>query len=171
MKITPDENLTQALVTLADAPTATQQAMQQAAIESVSSTWTQALAAASGTTAERRMLVDGASSEIGPTSITLIAGAGGPLSGGLDSWPAIEFGMDPVQIVAPNRRKKIRITGSGREMTVATRVWVGKNLKPRNDDGYVIFPTVRKHGPEFVAAWIRGLISHWVGTPFDVYKG
>ena len=171
MKITPDENLTQALVAMSNAPAATQQAMQQAAIDAVSSTWTQQLAASAGTAAEQRMLVNEAGSDIGPTSITLVAGAGGPLSGGLENWPAIEFGMTPVQIIAPTRRRKIRIAGSGREATVAARIWVGKNLKPRNDEGYVVFPTVRKHGPEFVAAWIRGLISHWVGTPFDVYKG
>lgn len=170
MKITPDENLTAALFAMSRAAEATQQAMQQAAVEKVTATWSTALASAAGTAQEQRMLADGSRAEIMPLRITLLAGSGGPLSGGLEDWPAIEYGMTPVQIIAPNRQKTIRIAGSGREMKTKATVWVGKNLRPRNDDGYVIFPTVRTHGPEFVAAWIHGLISHWRGTPFDVHK-
>lgn len=173
MKITPGPELGEAIAALNSAIGSTKDAMAERATQEVDAAWKPALASAAGTNPERRLLVDGASSQIGPASIDLTAGAGGPLSGGLtsDGWAAIEFGMDPKQIEAPNRRKKIRIAGSGREMVVATRIWVGKNLRARNPDGYVIFPTVRQHGPRFVAAWIYGLISKWVGTPFEVRKG
>lgn len=172
MKI-DDSELTQVLLALHDASQSTQDAMQRSAVEAVSGTWGPALASAAGTNVERRLLADGSFATIGPASIDLHAGAGGPLSGGLNEhmWPAVEYGMDPVQIIAPNRTKTIRVAGSGREMRLASRVWVGKNLKRRNDEGYVIFPTVRKHGPRFVAAWIYGLIRVWEGTPFEVRKG
>lgn len=170
MKVKANANLERAIFALEEAQSGTKEAMRQRAVEAIDRAWSPALAAASGTTPERRVLASGASSSVGPGSMQLVAGAGGPLSGGLtsDGWAALEFGMTPVQSTTTKRRKKIRIAGSGRPMVVATTIWVGRNLKARNELGYVIFPTVRKHGPRFVAAWIYGLIDKWVGTEFDV---
>lgn len=173
VKIKADDQLARAIFALDDAATSTQDAMRQSAAESIDRVWSPALASAAGTSPERKLLATGAGSSVEAGRMTLIAGNGPTLTGGLteDGWYAIEFGMTPVQIYSPNRRKKIRIAGSGREMSVQTRIWVGRNLRARNELGYVIFPTIRQHGPRFVAAWIYGLIGKWRGTPFDVKKG
>lgn len=161
-------DLLRAQLALARAKGETRKTMQDSARDAVEATWSSALASAAGTRPEQRMLVDEASASMDLGSMSLFAAVGGPLSGGLDNWAAIEFGMEPKQIIAPNRRKTIRIAGTGREIQVATQIWVGRNLKARNDQGYVVFPTIRQHGPRFVAAWIYGLINAWRGTPFDI---
>lgn len=173
MRVVPQPNVAEALGTLQKASTETQESMRARVAEAVDTAWLPALASAAGTQLERRLLVEGAGAQVGLSTMTLVAGNGGPLSGGLteDSWYAGELGMTPVEIVAPNRRKTIRISGSGREIRVQSRVWVGRNLRPRNEDGYVIFPTVRTHGPRFVAAWIYGLIDVYAGSQFDTRKG
>ena len=161
-------DLLDAQIAMARAKGETREAMRNSARDAVEGTWIPALASAAGTQPEQRMLVDEASASVDLGSMTLTAAVGGPLSGGLGNWAAIEYGMDPQQITAPNRRKTLRIAGSGRPIRVATQIWVGRNLRPRNDDGYVVFPTIRQHGPRFVAAWIHGLIDTWRGSPFDI---
>jgi len=171
VKIVSSPELEHALATLHRASSGTQDAMRQNAIDAVNRTWGPALASAAGTAAERKLLATGASADVDAGSMTLHAAKGPALTGGLanDGWAAIELGMDPKRIEAPNRRKTITL--NGRPFRARTFVWVGRNLKPRNPDGYVIFPTVRKHGPRFVAAWIYGLIDVFRGSPFDIRKG
>lgn len=164
LKVEVDPNLARALDALASAESGTQDAMRQAADEAITATWQPALIAAASTSPERKMIATGATADVTPAGFVLTAG-NGALSGGLGEnggdWAAIEYGMTPVQITTTKRRKKIRIAGSGREMTVATSIWVGKNLRPRNSEGYVAMPTVRQHAPEFVAAWVYGLIGQF----------
>lgn len=161
IKVEVDPNLARALLALARAQSGTQEAMRQAADEKISATWQPALLAAASTTPEQRMIANGSSAEVTPAGFVLEAGQGGPLSGGLREPWGIEYGMDPVQITTTKRRKTIRIAGSGRPMPMVAPIWVGKNLRPRNPDGYVAMPTVRKHAPQFVAAWVEGLIGQF----------
>lgn len=179
MRVEVDANLARALTSLSAAEGGTAEAMRASAAEKIGGTWEQALIAGSSTKPERRLIAGAAGryTEVGMSEFTLFAGMGGPLSGGLGSgnkdWTGVEFGMTPVQITAPNRRKKIRIAGSGREMSVVTRVWVGKNFRPRNPKGYVALPAARKVGPEYVAAWVYGLIGQFDsvdGTALDIVK-
>jgi len=165
------EDMKRALDTLQAADAGTQEAMRESSRLAVSTTWTGALASATGTKPEQRMLVDGSTVDIHDDGFTVTAGMGGPLSGGLtnDHWPAIEFGMTPKQVTS-SRRKTVRIAGTGRTMQTSYLVWVGMNLRDRNPDGYVILPTLREHGPRFVAAWVYGLIDLLRGGPLDIKK-
>lgn len=175
LKIQVDDNLARALSALANAERGTQEAMRQAAAAEINKVWSPALLSKSSTPAERKLLAGGSSAEVTPAGFTLTAGAGTALSGGLtgDSWAAIEFGMTPKQIVAKNRQRTIRIAGSGRQLRIASTIWVGRNLPSRRRDGRVVFPTARTHGPQFVEAWIKGLIGQFTqvdGTALDVKK-
>lgn len=179
MRVEVDANLARALTSLSGAESGTQDAMRASAAEKIGATWEPALIAGSSTTLERRLIAHGAGrwTEVGLSEFTVFAGMGDPVSGGLGTggrdWTGVEFGMTPVQRSNTKRRKRIRIAGSGREMSVATQVWVGKNLKPRNPRGYVALPAARKHGPEFVAAWVYGLIGQFDavdGTALDIVK-
>ena len=179
MRVEVDANLARALTSLSAAESGTQEAMRAAAAEKIGGTWEQALIAGASTKLERRIIASGAGryTEVGMAEFTLFAGMGDPVSGGLGTegrdWTGVEFGMTPVQLSNTKRRKKIRIAGSGREMSVATQIWVGKNLRPRNPKGYVALPAARKHGPEFVAAWVYGLIGQFDsvdGTALDIVK-
>lgn len=172
IKVEADENLGRVLAVLARAESGTQEAMREEAANEVDQTWDTALLAAASTDAERRILASGADAEIGPASINLFAAFGpASLSGGAteEHWAAFEFGMTPEQRIT-KRRKKLRVLGSGREINSTPLIWVGRNLRPRNPQGYVIFPVIRQHGPEFVAAWIRGLINVFRGAPVDIEK-
>lgn len=172
LKVKVDDTLGHALLTLGRAETATQEAMREAASERIGRVWRPALAAQATLKADKKMLVSNASQTVGLSSFRLDAANGPALSGGLtpEQWPALEFGMNMKQIYAPNRRKKIRIAGSGREMTTVAKVWVGRNLKPRLKQGYVVMPTIRNYGPTFVAAWVVGLIGQFRGSPLDIKK-
>lgn len=156
-----------------NATQATQEAALSEAESEIDKTWVSALTAHAGTELEQRMIVDGARADmLGPSSFELVAGIGGPVSGGLgtgsDDWAAAEFGMDPKQIDAPTRRKTMIL--NGRPFRARTTIWVGKNLKPRNPDGYVAMPTIRERGPRYVAAMIRGLINVLRGGPVEIQK-
>lgn len=175
LRIQADDELVRALASLERAQQGTQEAMREAADEKIDATWKQQLNVAAGTELERRIMVDGADSTVDNLSFTLWAGIGDPVSGGLGSgprdWPGVEFGMVPYDSYDTKRRKTIRIAGSGTVMKVATKITIGKNLRTRNPDGYVAFPTIRKHVPTFVAAWVHGLISQFDdvnGTALDI---
>lgn len=177
MRVEVDDNLGRALTSLAAAEAGTQEAMRAEAAAEIGRVWSPALISASGNALERKILATGARADVTPQGFTLTAGVGPAASGGLgqedDDWVPVEFGMNPQRIQAPNRRKSIRIAGSGRPMRVASMVWVGKNLRPRNRDGYVVLPTARKRVPEFVAAWVRGLIKQFApvdGTALEIRK-
>jgi hypothetical protein len=179
MRVEVDANLARALTSLSAAESGTAEAMRASAAEKIGATWQSALIAGSTTKPERRLIAGGASryTEVGLSEFTLFAGMGGPLSGGLGAgnkdWAGVEFGMTPFQSFNTKRRKRVRIAGSGREMTVATRIWVGKNLRPRNPRGYVALPAARTHGPDYVAAWVYGLIGQFDsvdGTALDIVK-
>lgn len=161
LRVEVDANLARALASLQRATGGTQEAMRESADAAITGTWGRAVMSEASTRAERKLLATGADADVGPSSFTLYAGIGPTLSGGLENWPAIEYGMEPRQVQAPRRRRTIRIAGSGRPMRVVTQVWVGRNLRPRNPDGYAVFPAARKHGPKFVASWVEGLISQF----------
>lgn len=178
MRVEVDANLARALTSLAGAAAGTQEAMRAKAAEKIRGTWQSALISGSSTKPERKLIATGASADVQPAGFTLTAAQGPSLSGGLGQtdkdWTAVEFGMTPVQITNSKRRKKIRIAGSGREVSTVTKIWVGKNLRPRNAKGYVALPATRKYGPQYVAAWVYGLIGQFDpvdGSALDIEKG
>lgn len=174
LKVTPDQAMFDALTTLRRADAETQDSARQAGAVAAEKSWSESLHTAAGTTPETRILADGAIATTDSDVSLTLGAAYGParLSGGATEaqWHAFEYGMDAKRIVAPNRRKTLTIAGTGRKMRVAMQVWVGKNLKPRNGKGYVIMPTVRRLGPQYVAAWIYAVIDVFRGTPFEIEK-
>lgn len=165
LKLEVDDNLARALIALDQAEAGTADAMRASADAEIDKTWSTALMNAAGTTLERRMIADGADADVENVGFTLWAGLGGPVSGGLGrqdrDWAGVEFGMTPFQSFDTKRRRTIRIAGTGTVQKVATGVWVGRNLKPRNAQGYVAMPTVRKYVPQYVASWVHGLIGQF----------
>lgn len=176
LRIQPDANLIGVIAAFERATAETQNAMRDAAEAKIEGTWRAALLSKASTELEERIIVDGADSDVEGVGFALWAGIGGPVSGGYGSgagdWAGVEYGMTPVQTYETKRRKTIRIAGSGREMKVATQIWVGKNLRPRNEDGYVGMPAVREHVPQYVASWVHGLIGVLAGVDgIDIVRG
>lgn len=173
IRVEVDQELGRLLNTLRHAESGTQEAAQAEAEAEIGATWVAALNTHAGTDLEQRMIVDGARADMLPgAGFELAAGLGGPVSGGLgtgdDDWVGAEFGMTPKRIDAPTRRKTMIL--NGRPFAARTLVWVGKNFRPRNPDGYVAMPTIRDRGPQYVAAWVRGLINVLRGGPFEIQK-
>lgn len=108
------------------------------AVEAEADLWPRALAAAASTAAERRLIATGGRVEVTGEGVTLLAGLGPALSGGLGvggrGAGAIEYGSTVRQVTAPRRR-----LSTGQPATV----WVGRNLRPKNADGYVAGPAAR----------------------------
>ncbi len=173
IRIDVGQELEGVLNTFRHAEEATQAEALQEAEHEIDVTWVSSLSAHAGTQLEQRLLVDGAHADVdSSSSFTLVAGVGDPVSGGLGTgardWTAAEYGMTAREVVAPNRRKTTLL--NGRPFIARTTVWVGKNLRPRRPDGYVIMPTIRDRGPRYVAALIRGLINVLRGGPVEIQK-
>jgi len=132
--------------------------------------WGPSLMSAAGTQAERKLLATGATADISTDGITLNAAQGPTLSGGLtsDQWTGVEYGMRPR--LATRRIHTASLAGSGRKVRVAQLIWIGRNFKDRNPRGYVIFPTVRREGPRFVAHMIYGLIDVFRRAPVEIER-
>lgn len=104
-----------------------------------------AVSLAAGTSATRflrQMIVRGARAKVESDSFTMTAANGRALKGGLSpafEWPAAEFGFNA------------RRNADGRAL--------GGNLPPRNEDGWVAWPTAREAGPKIVAGWVEGAVA------------
>jgi len=146
------------------------EAMMTNAGSLVEQVWESSLMSAAGTAAERKLLATGASADIAAEGITLNAAQGPTLSGGLtsDEWFGVELGM--TSKLATRKISDVGLAGSGRKVRVAQLHWIGRNFKDRNPLGYVIFPTVRRHGPRFVAQMIYGLIDVFRRAPVEIEK-
>ncbi|MBD3941951.1 hypothetical protein IF188_09615 [Microbacterium sp. NEAU-LLC] len=160
------------LLSLQRAESDTQDEMRGAADQAVESSWVPALQAASSGAQQTKLLVSGARADVDDLGFTLIAGTGPSLSGGLDSshWYAVDYGMTPKRIAAPNRRRTIRMSG-GRTFQAATLIWVGRNLPPRNAKGRVIYPTIGTKSQDYVTAWVEGLMGQFDDPVFDTDEG
>lgn len=171
-KIDGREGFLQAALALNRAEGELRESMMARADSLIDQTWEQSLLSASGTAVERKLLATGANADLLPTGFMLTAGQGPTLSGGMDAehWPAVEFGMVPKQITTPNRVRTRLTSGRQRPIRTAVLIWVGRNFKPRNLRGYVIFPTVRTRGPEYVAAMIHGVIDTFRVHPLEIQK-
>lgn len=167
-----NDSMGDALLTLQRAQTDTQDEMRQTADAAIESSWVPALAAAASGAQQTKLLVTGAHADVDNLGFSLTAGVGPTLSGGLDAshWYAVDYGMTPKQIAAPNRRRTIRL-GGGREFQAATIIWVGRNLPARNAKGRVIYPTIGAQSQEYVSAWVDGLLEPLEGDVFDVDDG
>lgn len=172
VKIEGQEDLLRAVLALDRAEGEMREAMISRADSLIEQTWQSSLMSASGTAAERKILATGASADITPAGFVLHAAQGPALSGGLDAdhWPALEHGMTPKLITTGRRVTTRRVLGSNRPLRTAVLIWVGKNFKPRNYAGYVIFPTVRIQGPRYVAELIYGLIDTLRVPPLEIEK-
>jgi len=169
LKIEVDDSLGETLLDLRRAQQGTQDAMRAEASRAITASWVPALAAAASGAQQQKLLVSGAGADVGDLSFDLNAGRGPTLSGGLDAshWYAVDYGMQPKRITAPNRQKTLRVV-NGRPVRAPAQVWVGRNLPSRAPAGRVVFPTIAAHSPEFVAAWVQGMLGQFDGTPLDV---
>lgn len=135
----------------------------RAAVMEEEGTWQRALSAAASTTAERRLIATGGRIDIGDGVVTLLAGLGPALSGGLGAGGrgagAIEYGSSVRRVTAPRRR-----LATGQPATV----WVGRNLRGRNPEGYVAGPAARQVEGEITDAMRQGYYDAFDGGVFDV---
>lgn len=167
-----NDSMGDVLLTLNRAESDTQAEMRDAADSAIESTWVPALAAAASGAQQTKLLVNGANADVDDLGFTLTAGVGPALSGGLDAshWYAVDYGMNPQRIAAPNRRRTIRL-GAGREFQAAVLIWVGRNLPPRSAKGRVIYPTIGTRSQEYVEAWVDGLMGQFDDPAFDTDDG
>jgi len=167
-----NDSMGDVLLTLQRAEADTQDEMRDAADNAVESSWVPALQAAASGAQQTKLLVSGAHADVDDLGFTLTAGVGPALSGGLDAshWYAVDHGMNPKRIAAPNRRRTIRM-GGGREFKAATLIWVGRNLPPRNAKGRVIYPTIGTKSQDYVEAWVQGLMGQFDDPVFDTDDG
>lgn len=133
------------------------------AVAAEESVWQQALTSAASTTAERRLIATGGRIDVGDGGLTLIAGLGPALSGGLGAGGrgagAIEYGSTVRQVTAPRRKLT-----TGQPATI----WVGRNLRRRNADGYVAGPAARQVEGPLTEAMQAGYYDAFDGGVFDV---
>lgn len=115
--------------------------------------WKKGLAENALTRTEFRVLVDTGRVAVSDQNVTLSsATVGKPLSGGLNPkqlWYAIEFGADDQNKKHPYERKSRR----GGSHTVNRRT--SRQLRPRNEQGYVVFPTFANLVPRVAALWTQ----------------
>lgn len=133
------------------------------AVEAEADAWPRALTANASTTAERRLIATGGRIDIEPTGLTLLAGLGPALSGGLGAGGrgagAIEYGSTVRRVTAPRRRMK-----TGQPVTVT----VGRGLRGRNAEGYVAGPAEKQVEPVLMDALQEGYYDAFDGGVFEV---
>lgn len=138
----------------------------RAAVTAKADLWPQALASAASTTAERRLIATGGRVDVDDAGLTLIAGPGPALSGGLGSGGrgagAIEYGSTVRQVSAPRRKLA---TGQ------PVRIWVGRGLRGKNADGYVAGPAARAVEAPLTKAMEDGYLDAFDGSGFDIDRG
>jgi hypothetical protein len=158
----PDAADVEAAVDAIDAASAKVPDSVRAAVQAEADVWPRALAAAASTTAERRLIATGGRVEVEDAGLTLIAGVGPALSGGLGAGGrgagAIEYGSTVRRVNAPRRRLA---TGG------PVSVLVGKGLRGKNADGYVAGPAAKAVEPALLKAMEEGYVDAFDG-PFDV---
>ena len=135
------------------------------AVTAASDVWPRALASAASTTAERRLIATGGRIDFDDGGLTLIAGLGPALSGGLGAGGrgagAINYGSTVRQVAAPRRK-----LSSGQPV----QVWVGRNLRGKNADGYVTGPAEKAVEPVLTKALADGFVDAFESDVFDVER-
>jgi len=169
-----NDSMGDVLLTLQRAQTDTQDEMRDAAQNAVQSSWVPALSALASGAQQTKLLVNGAHADVDDLGISLTAGVGPALSGGLDSshWYAVDFGMAPQLMRAPTRMRTYRVLGSGRDIRQPAQIWVGRNLPARTvRPGRVIYRAIGEQSQAYVTAWVDGLMGQFDDPVFDADAG
>lgn len=128
--------------------------------------WQEALRGHVTTRLEARTLLPGARVKVTARQVTLLAGTSKrPLRGGLipdRDWPSVELG-------ARERRRTVELTSRKGKRYTATRVQ-GRQFRPRNRDGYVVFPAAGLVGKRLVALYI-GIVVEGLKADFEISRG
>lgn len=117
--------------------------------------WKKALAERADSRFEHRVIVDTSVVTVSNQNVRVqSASKGRPLSGGLNpkaDYPAVEFGADRSRMSTYQRRSP---NGGSHSVTRHTSA----QLKGRNPNGYVFYPSAREMVPRIARLWVQTVV-------------